>query len=123
MIGWWIVISTQTAEERHRHAGGSDSILASWEVGPGGLDWLKLLAATGAIQQIRSDGYPNSYIAPAGVVLPLLVDGPPAHSGPLVVGDDYVMPAGWVGKIEIHNARIAACSADQQLTIEAWDLS
>lgn len=124
MIGWWIVISTLTPEERRSPPGdGSGAILATWEVGSGGLDWLNRLVARAEAQQIRSDGYPNIYIASAEIVLPLLVDGPPAHHGPMIIGDDYVMPAAWIGKVEIHADRMAACPGSHRLTIEAWDLS
>lgn len=125
MIGWWIVISTQTPEERSRHADNErrNRILATWEVGLGGLDWVERLVAKSAAQKVRSDGYPNVYVASAETVVPLLADGPPAHDGAMVIGDDYVMPPKWIGKVEMHRDRIDACLASQALTIEAWDLS
>ncbi|PTT89090.1 hypothetical protein DBR42_08510 [Pelomonas sp. HMWF004] len=53
MIGWSIVISTQTPQERTRHADDCRaSILATWEVGLGGLDWLERLVALAAAQKI-----------------------------------------------------------------------
>lgn len=55
--------------------------------------------------------------------MPLLADGPPTHQGMGVIGDDYVMPANWLDRVEVHRDRIAACPPQQQLTIEAWDLS
>lgn len=124
MIGWWIVISTQTPEERSRYADDRKaSILATWEVGSGGLDWVERLVARAAAQKIRGDGYPNVYLASAEVVLPLLVDGPPVNNSPMVIGDDYVMPAKWFGQVEMYGDRMAACPSQHPLTIEAWDLS
>lgn len=124
MIGWWIVISTQTPEERRRDADNRRaSILAMWEVGLGGLDWLERLVTLAEAQKIRSDGYPNVYLAPARAVLPLLADGPPAHDNPMIIGDDYVQPPRWTRMVEIHADRMAACPSSHQLTIEAWDLS
>jgi hypothetical protein len=124
MIGWWIVISTQTPEERGRHDDDRrDHILATWEVGLGGLDWIERLVAKSAAQKIRSDGYPNVYVASAETLVPLLADGPPAHDSAMVIGDDYVMPPKWIGKVEMHRDRIDACLALQALTIETWDLS
>lgn len=123
MIGWWIVISTQTPEERRQAVDRKAFILATWEVGLGGLDWLEQLVAQGHAGRLRSDGYPNVYVAAAEVVQPLLEDGPPAHRGLGVIGDDYVMPANWLGQVEMHIDRIASCPSQQQLTIEAWDLS
>lgn len=125
MIGWWIVISTQTPEERS--AASTDErqacILATWEAGLGGLDWLDRLVAQSAAHKVRADGYPTVYLALAEAVIPLLVDGPPAHEGPMVIGDDYVMPAKWIGKVEMHAERMEKCPGQQRLTIEAWDLS
>jgi hypothetical protein len=125
MIGWWIVISTQTPEERS--AANPDErkacILATWEAGIGGLDWLDRLVAQSAAQKVRADGYPTVYLASAGAVIPLLVDGPPTHDGRMVIGDDYVMPPKWIGKVEMHAERMKRCPAQQRLTVEAWDLS
>lgn len=125
MIGWMIIISTQTREERDRTP--PDALeaaeLARWETGPGGTDWLDQLVAVGKAICPPSDGYPCRYSARAGDVLPLLAAGPPAHSGPAVIGDDYLMPANWTGNIVLYQDRIAACPPDQMLTIEAWDLS
>lgn len=125
MIGWWIVVSAQTPEERDRTAleDRKAAILAQWEVGPGGLEWLAQLVQAGRAAQLSASGYPNRYTATAGDVLPLLAGGPPPHTGPAIIGDDYVMPANWRGKIELHADRLAACPVDQVLTIDAWDQS
>lgn len=123
MIGWWIVVAAQTPEQRDEAADGKASILANWEVGPGGTDWLHRLVKAGKATQLSFSGYPNRYTAQAGDVLPLLAGGPPAHRGPAIIGDDYVMPANWKGKLILHEDRIAACPSDQVLTIDAWDQS
>jgi len=123
MIGWWIVVAAQTPEERDRAADTKPAVLANWEVGPGGLDWLRQLVKAGKASQLFFSGYPNRYTAKAGDVLPLLAGGPPAHCGPPIIGDDYVMPANWKGNVIFHHDKIAACSPDQVLTIDAWDQS
>lgn len=125
MIGWWVVISAQSPEERDRTAleDRKAAILAQWEVGPGGIEWIAQLVQAGKAIQLSGSGYPNRYTANAGDVLPLLVGGPPAHTGPAIIGDDYVMPANWRGNIELHADRLAVCSVDQVLTIDAWDQS
>ena len=122
MLGWFIIISTQTPEERDA---GSDKEqnLASWEAGLFGAEWLKDLVASGKALQLNFGGYPMRYTAAAGDVLPLIAAGPPAHKAPLVIGEDYVQPPGWNGKATIEHARIAACRPDQMLTIDAWDQS
>jgi len=115
MIDWWIVISTQTPKERSRpHADDRRaSILAMWEVGLGGLDWIERLVELATAQKIRGGGY----ITSAQAVLPLLVGGPPTHNGAMVIGDDYVMLAKWVGKVEMHPDRKEAWPRLHQLTI------
>lgn len=49
--------------------------------------------------------------------------GPPSLTGPLVIGDDYVLPANWCGKVEMHSERIAGVQSDRTLTIDAWEQS
>src|SRR5574337_449568 len=121
MIGWWIVIAAQTPEDRDAVETESRraAILAQWEVGPGGLDWLVELVRVGKADQFSASGYPKRYTAKAGDVLPLLAGGPPAHTGSAIIGDDYVVPANWLGKIELHADKITACSSDQVLTIRS----
>lgn len=122
MLGWFIIISTQTPEERDA---GSDpeQNLATWEAGLFGADWLKNLVSHGKALQLSFSGYPMRYTAAAGDVLPLIAAGPPTHKSPLVIGDDYVQPPGWSGNANIQHARIASCRPDQMLTIDAWDQS
>lgn len=123
MIGWCIVVAAQTPEERDRSVDRQEAVLANWEVGPGGLDWLQQLVIEGKATWLARNGYPNRYTANASDVLPLLAGGPPAHRGAAIIGDDYVMPANWKGKVILHEDRIAACPPDQVLTIDAWDQS
>lgn len=88
MIGWWLVISTQTPEERRQAVDRKAFISATWEVWPGGLDWLEELVVQGRAGRLRTDGYPDVHVAADVVVLPLLEDGPPAHDGLGVFGND-----------------------------------
>ncbi|MBI3348595.1 MAG: hypothetical protein HY020_15480 [Burkholderiales bacterium] len=118
------VISTQTPEEHGRHVDDrKEFILATWEAGLGELDRLERLIEKGCRANVRGDGYPNLYFAPADVVIPLLADGPPAQNGDAIIGDDYVMPANWVGQVEIDPDRMVACPSAHRLTVAAWDLS
>ncbi|MES2249238.1 MAG: hypothetical protein V4645_18305 [Pseudomonadota bacterium] len=123
MIGWWIVIAAQSPEERDQAVDRNAAVLANWEAGPGGADWLRQFVNAGKAKQLSFSGYPNRYTAQAGDILPLLSNGPPAHRGPAVIGDDYVMPANWKGKSIFNRDKIATCSPDQRLTIDAWDQS
>lgn len=124
MIGWYIVIATKPREERTRGTEADDAVLASWEASVEGLDWIDELAGTGHAVKLQGGGYPNLYSALSGPVLDLLRNGsPPATRGISIIGDDYMMPAGWRDKVQVHEERIQQCPRDQQLVIEAWDLS
>jgi hypothetical protein len=68
-------------------------------------------------------GYPNRYLVAARHLIALLANGAPAHQGPPIIGDDYVMPANWTGKVIIDKEALAACPPDEILMVEAWDLS
>lgn len=124
MIGWYVVVATKARDERMNDADSKAAILASWEVSVGGLDWIDELVAQGRVTKLRGGGYPNLYSAKAGDVLPMLNDGPPKESGgATIIGDDYVMPAGWRGNLQMYRDRMAACPPDHVLSIEAWDQS
>lgn len=123
MIGWWIVIAAQTPEERDAATDRRAAILADWEISPFGIGWIEQLVDQGKAEQLSFGGYPNRYTAKARDVLTLIADGPPAHDGPAVFGDDYVMSSDWSGNVVLHRDKIAACWSEQVLTIEVWDLS
>lgn len=131
MIGWWIVVSTQSPEERDRtdQEAHRTAILAQWETGADGIRWIERLTETDKAAKLAGGGYPNRYTARAGNVLPLIEGGgiQPPKDGVWIFGIDegeaYAQPPGWMGNIEIHADHVAACSADQVLTIDAWDQS
>jgi hypothetical protein len=126
MIGWWIVVSTQSPRERDQSTQDvrRAAILAQWEAGADGIRWIEDLVAGGLAEKLASGGYPNRYTAPASAVLRVLVDETqPASAGGLVVGDDYVATSTWRSKLEVNAERIAACPPDHRLTIDAWDQS
>lgn len=124
MIGWWIVIAAQTPEERDRAGENSKlAVLANWEVGSGGIEWLSRLVKADRARQLSFNGYPNRFTALASEILPLLANGPPAHQSLAIIGDDYVLPKSWTDQVIFHREKIAACPPDQLLTIDAWDLS
>jgi hypothetical protein len=124
MLGWSITIAAQTPEERDASSPGDKSaVLAKWQTSWGGIDWLTQLTKEGKATQLTYAGYPNRYTAKAGDVLPVIANGIPDHEDIPVLGEDYCVPAGWKGQIAFNHERIAACPADQILTIDAWDLS
>ncbi|PTT88498.1 hypothetical protein DBR42_09675 [Pelomonas sp. HMWF004] len=113
MIGWWIVISTQSPRERDQSTQDvrRAAILAQWEAGADGIRWIEDLVAGGMAEKLASGGYPNRYTALASAVLPVLV------------GDDDMTTSTWRNKPEVNSERVAACPLDQRLTIDAWDQS
>lgn len=120
MIGWWFVIAAQTPEERD--AAPKEAILANWETSVSGIRWVEKLVKEGKAIQLLAGGYPNRYTAMADDVLPFLARGIPDHNDITIIGDDYVMPAGWKGNVIMHEDKISACPPDQILTIDVWDL-
>jgi hypothetical protein len=84
MLGWWIVISMQTPEERDRADQDTRraALLANWEASVNGSRWVHQLVEQGKATQLSSGGYPNRFTAKACDVLPLLANGVPKHDGP-----------------------------------------
>ena len=118
MLGWGIEIYREVPGGRSKEA-----LLASWHAGLGGLDWIEALVKQGHAIDLGGDGYPCHYKVTVANLLPSITSGPPLHTGPMVIGDDYVLPAGWIGNVRIDYEKIAACSPDEWLVIEAWDQS
>ncbi len=125
MIGWWIIVSPQTPEERDSDPDRKQKVLATWETGVQGLRWLHEMVASGkAREHSLKGGYPNRYIADAEDLLPLFVEGPSLSPGmdvnawdessnrPVLVRDDQ----NW--NVTLHRNRMASCLPKQQLTVE-----
>ena len=129
MLGYWIVVSTQTPEERDAIIDRKKSVLAEWETGVGGIRWLEKRGEAGKATKLRGDGYPNRYTSTADIVLPLLTGDAikPADDGIWVFGmdegEEYAQPPGWMGKVNLRPERIRTCPTDAALTIDAWDQS
>lgn len=131
MIGWWIVVSTHSPEERD-HADQESrraAILAQWEAGAEGIRWIERLSIEGKATKLSGSGYPNRYTAKAADVLPLIEGGgiQPPKDGMWIFGidegEEYAQPPGWMSKLEVHADRVAACPVGHVLTIDAWDQS
>ncbi len=123
MLGWWISIYKQAdLENAEKAAQRKEHRLATWECAINGIHWLEALVETGLATK-NGDGYPYRYHTLASHVLKVIAAGPPKHDGPLVIGDDYVLPGSWTGQINFNHQQIADCPSNEPLIIEVWDLS
>lgn len=132
MLGWWIRIISLPPDEADKLIGREATaphMLADWETGVCGLDWVHELLKEGKATQLKNDAYPNRYTAKARDVLPLITgDGvTPADDGVWVFGmdegEEYALPPGWSEKPKLREDNIRLCPLDAVLTIDAWDLS
>ena len=97
-------------------------ILARWSSGGfSGLDWIENLVSEAKAEDLGGNGYPLYYKAKAQFILEALALDVPKNKGQTIIGDDYVMPSDW--RSDIDTSKIAKCDPDQQLIVEAWDLS
>ena len=120
MLGWQVFVLRKSDSAS---PGSSSAIcLASWETGLGGLRIDDLAARRKAVD-LGGNGYPNRYATTADILFPILRTGLPSHHSTPVVGDDYALPAGYNGNLQLFDDRIANCANDEPLVIEAWDLS
>jgi len=116
MLGWGIDIKKQS----------SGKVIAHWDAGLGGKDWLdKLVEEEKAICQ-QKGFYPGIYTAQAKYVLPILQGMPPFVIEGINWKEDK--EKGWVycGKryyVNISKDETSTCNPDEWLCITVWDLS
>lgn len=125
MLGWHITV--------YRQADGGDSPaktqsakgarIAVWQTGLYGLEWLDELVKTGKAISLGGNGYPLWFTAPAGSLLPVVLDKPPwAHDVWMCDPGDIITDK-WVGKTVVDRAAAAQCQPDEWLFVVAWDES
>lgn len=125
MLGWginiWRPIDPAGTPARKRQG-----FIGAWTVaGTSGLKWLDDLVSTGRAVSLGGDGYPLSYRIAASELAAAVGSGPPAL-GPqvgVIVGEDYIARSGAVTDFEIDWDVLNACPRNEELHIEAWDLS
>lgn len=100
-----------------------ETALARWETGVDGLHWLDALAEAGLAKALGGNGYPLNFRVRADAFSRTISGGLPANDSPEVIGDDYVLPAGYNGALRLDDERLGRCPADEWLVVEAWDLS
>ena len=71
----------------------------------------------------RRRGYPLRFIVSARTLVDVVRRGPPEHNGPMVIGDDYVLPPSWTGNAIIDLDALEHLDGAEELFVEAWDQS
>ena len=90
------------------------NLLACWQSGIGGTDWLDDLVKAGRAMLLYSGGgYPFRYAVRLADFLEHLPHLPTPHKGSLVIGEDYVMEPGWKGSILIDHSALSACAPSE----------
>ena len=124
MLGWEIYIrrldSGQTLEATEFT---QESVVAQWRAGLGGYDWIKALVKKDKAKALGGNGYPFLFSAKFDVLKPVILNGAPSHDGPMVIGDDYVLPSNYLEKTTINQASLSKCQSDDELFIQVWDMS
>jgi hypothetical protein len=102
--------------------------IGAWEApgsGMAGLGWLELLVANGRASFLGGAGYPYTYRIKASVLAEALQAGAP-YTTPrdqLIVGEDYVARSETIRDFRIDWTALHECPPDEELFLEAWDLS
>ena len=86
-----------------------------------GLDWIDNLVSQAKAEDLGGDGYPFYYKVQAQFVLQALATDTPKNKGQTIMDDEGVLSSDWQSKID--TSEIAKLKPNQQLIIEAWDLS
>jgi hypothetical protein len=96
--------------------------LATWTSGGfDGLDWIDNLVSQAKAEDLGGNGYPLYYKVQAQFVLQALARDTPKNKGQIIMDDESVLSSDWRSKID--TSEIAKLRQNQQLLIEAWDLS
>ena len=127
MLGWFVCIyrkaSARTSPATNARQ-QDEELLAKWQTGLYGLDWLeKLVIEEKAIEIAANNGYPIRYTATAKYIIPFIVDNPPNAREQWIADEGDILLPSWNGKTEINKTDIDKCSPDEWLLIETWDES
>jgi hypothetical protein len=99
------------------------SLVAVWQTGVEGLDWLRKLVTEGKVVDLGGNGYPSRFTATAEYLIPRIVDGPPGARDQWLLGAGDIVTDKWVGKTVVDGAVAAQCAADEWLIVKVWDES
>lgn len=113
MSGWWVVVDPRTPAERDASEDRMGPLVASWEASVMNMRFLGRLVNEGRAEQHSFHGYPNRFTVPAGVLVPLIIDGPPVEEWGQNTGQNY--------NVTLHRDKLLALPADHVLTVDVWD--
>ena len=124
MLGWLINVWRQV-DPPDTSARTRRGFIAGWEAGIFGTAWLDTLVKEGRAVSLGGTGYPCRYTVTAAVLASTISSGPPRHTGPtpLIMSEDRALPAGGFADFEFDQAALAECTPDEELIVDAWDLS
>jgi hypothetical protein len=102
--------------------------IGEWEaagVGMVALEWLERLVAEGRATSLGGNGYPYTYkISASSLAEALRAGAPNIRPGKsVIVGEDYITRDGTVTGFEIDWDALGECPPEEELFVEAWDLS
>jgi hypothetical protein len=126
MLGWLVCIYRQTNSGTlpATNTQQDEGLIAKWQTGLGGLDWLNQLVNEGkAIEVAGNNGYPIRYTATSKYIIPYIVDNPPNAMENWIADEGDVLLPSWTGRTEINKIEIDKCRPDEWLLIETWDES
>ena len=122
MIGYSISVYEFIEGEDITSISHDNEALITWTSGGfGGLDWIDNLVSEGKAEDLGGNGYPDYYKVQAQFVLNALATDTPKNEGQTIMDDKNVNSPDWRSKID--TSEIVKLKPNQQLIIEAWDLS
>ena len=120
MLGWDVLVY-RTSEKA---TGETEKVLlAHRQTSVFGIGWIDELVKGNQAIDLGGDGYPCRYSITAGILFPILLKGLPPNNSPAVIGEDYVLPEGWRGKVIFDQQKISECPEEELLLVEVWDQS
>lgn len=115
MMGWHITVYREQDPK---------NVLAQWQSGVHGLNWLDPLVREGHAVVVSKNGYPSLYKVKARVLVPMLRIELPSERNTWIAGpDDVIDHAIWKGKSTRDRSALAKSPPDEWLMVEAWDES
>ncbi len=125
MLGWDILVfrKLNEGESPATLESPEGKILAAWETGLSGLDWIDELVKAGKAIDLGGGGYPSRYTATAKNLIPRILAGAPEARFGRFAARFEIVEGKSRGTTAVDPAEIADCRPDEWLVVEAWDAS